>query len=171
MPATGLIKPTRRRLSSARPLVCAALVAALVAALLTGCGAGDRTPSLKGLPLLSGVHIFTSQHVCDQGSNAYCAIEMVVTDSAYPSSADLQTAEQLLLKKHGWVKTNAPVGQERAADSPGDHLRVTYAAANLELEAIDLGWITRSHQITLSLSRQIFNHASALAVLLQVGTT
>lgn len=167
MPAPGLITPTRRRSSSAGALLCAALVAAL----LTGCGGGDRTPSLNGLPLVGGAHVITSQRVCDRGSHAYCAVELVVTDRAYPSSLDLQIAERLLLKKRGWAKVNAPVGQERAADSPHDRLRVTYAAANMELEAIDLGWIKRSRQITLSLSRQIFNHASALAMLLQLGTT
>lgn len=96
---------------------------------------------------------------------------MVASAQGYASSVDLQKAERLLLKKHGWVKVNAPVGQELAADSPGDHLRVTYAAANLELEAIDLGWIKRSRQVTLALSRQIFGHTSALAMLLQTGTT
>lgn len=157
----------RRRISTALALACAALAAVL----LGGCGAGARTPSVKRLPLVNGLHLVTRQRICDKGRNAYCAVEMVMSAPGYASSVDLQKAERLLLKKRGWVKVNAPVGQELAADSPGDHLRVTYAAANMELEAIDLGWVKRSRPITLSLSRQIFNHASALAVLLQAGTT
>lgn len=90
---------------------------------------------------------------------------------AYSSSIGLQRAERLLLKRRGWKKVNAPVGQELAADSPESKLRVTYAAANMELEAVDLGWITRSRRITLTLSKEIFDHHPALAVLLQLGAT
>lgn len=148
-----------------------AAAAVVLAVVLAGCGGGsDHTPSLKGLPLVGGLHVLTQARVCDPGSHAYCALEMVASAPGYASSVDLQRAERLLLKKHGWVKVNAPVGKELAADSPGDHLRVTYAAADQELEAIDMGWIKRSRPVTLALSRQIFNHASALAMLLQAGT-
>jgi hypothetical protein len=157
----------RRRLSSAAVLACAVLLSAL----LCGCGAGARTPSLQRVPLVGGLHLITRQRICDKGRNAYCAIAMVMSAPDYASSQELQKAERLLLKKRGWVKVNAPVGQELGADSPGDHLRLTYAAANLELEAIDLGWVKRPRPIALALSRQLFNHASALAMLLQMGTT
>lgn len=141
------------------------------ALILAGCGSGDRVPSLGRLPLVPRLHVVVRQKVCDRGRNAYCALELVMRGTGYSSSIALQRAERLLLKRHGWKKVNAPVGQELAADSPGDGLRVTYAAANMELEAIDLGWVKRSRPITLTLSREIFDRHPALAVVLQLGTT
>lgn len=169
MPQAATRPIRRRRFFSATLFACVALLSVV----LSGCGTGTgtRAPSVKRLPLVHGLHVISQQRVCDKGSNAYCAIEMVLSAPGYPNSHALQKAERLLLKKRGWARVNAPVGQELAADSPGGRLRVTYAAANLELEAIDLGWIQRSRPITLALSRQIFSHGSALAVLLQVGTT
>lgn len=144
--------------------------AALGSALLAGCGGGDRTPALHGLPLIPHLQVVERARACDKGANAYCALELVFVGRGYASSRDMLRAERKLLKHRGWAQVNAPVGQELAADSPGDHLRVTYATASQELEAIDLGWIKRPRQVTLSLSRQIFGHTSALAVLLQLGT-
>lgn len=150
---------------------CLVLICAVAAsALLSGCGGGDRTPDLRGLPLISNLQIAGRARVCDKGANAYCALELVFVGRGYASARDMLRAERRLLKRHGWTKVNAPVGQELAADSPGDHLRVTYATASQELEAIDLGWVKRPRHITLTLSRQIFAHSSALAVLLQLGT-
>lgn len=128
-------------------------------------------PALSRLPLVPGLHVVVAQRVCNRGGNAYCALELVVEGRGYASSRDLQRAERRLLKRRGWKKVNAPVGQELAADAPGDRLRVTYAAANMELEAIDLGWVKRSRPITLALSHEIFAHQPAMAVLLQLGTT
>lgn len=143
-----------------------------VTLLVAGCGGGgDRVPSLQRLPLVSGLHAVASQRVCNRGSNAYCALELVLRGPGFASSIDLQRAERMLLQRRGWKKVNAPVGQELAADSPGGKLRVTYAAANMELEAVDLGWVERSRRITLTLSREIFDHQPAMAVLLQLGTT
>jgi hypothetical protein len=110
-----------------------------------------------------------SQRLCDRGRNAYCALELVMEGGGYASSIQLQRAERLLLKRRGWKKSNPPVAQELSANSPGTRLRVTYAAANMELEAVDLGWIVRARRITLGLSREIFDHHPALAVLLQLG--
>jgi hypothetical protein len=146
--------------------------AAALTVLVAGCGGGgDRVPSFRRLPLVSGLHTVVSQRVCNPGANAYCALELVLRGQGFASSVDLQRAERLLLAQRGWEKANAPVGQELAADSPSGKLRVTYAAANLELEAVDLGWVKRSRRITLALSREIFDHQPAIAVLLQVGTT
>jgi hypothetical protein len=167
MPA---VFPERRR----RPIshIAAAISAAGAMVLVAGCGAGgDRVPSLRRLPLVPGLHTVVSQRVCNPGTHAYCALELVLRDDGYASSLELQRAERLLLKRRGWKKVNAPVGQELAADSPGGKLRVTYAAANMELEAVDLGWVKRSRQVTLTLSREIFDHQPAMALLLQLGTT
>jgi hypothetical protein len=139
--------------------------------LVTACGTGDRTPALKQLPLVPGAQVVVTRHVCDKGANAYCALELVLTDNRFSSSRDMQRAERLLLKQHRWRQVNAPVGQELAADSPRGRLRVTYAAANLELQAADLGWIRRPRSIVLTLSRALFNHTTAMAVVLQTGTT
>lgn len=163
----ALLQPVRRRLRCAGPLAAAFAGALAVSA----CGAGDRTPSLKQLPLVPGARVLLTRHVCDKGANAYCALELVLTDSRFSSSQDMQRAERLLLKRHGWAQVNAPVGQELAADSPRGRLRVTYAAANLELQAADLGWVRRPRSIVLTLSRALFSHTTAMAVVLQVGTT
>lgn len=156
-----------------RPLRGAGVLAAALASALSvaACGAGDRTPSLKDLPLVPGAQVVVTRHVCDKGSNAYCALELVLTDSRFSSSRDMQRAERRLLKRHRWSQVNAPVGQELAADSPRGRLRVTYAAANLELQAADLGWVRRPRSIVLTLSRALFDHTTAMAVVLQAGTT
>ncbi len=175
MPA-GSLERNRRRISCVRAASAAAIrpasAAAGVALLVAGCGGGgDRVPSLRRLPLVPGLQAVASQRVCNTGANAYCALELVLRGHGYASSIHLQKAERLLLQRRGWKKVNAPVGQELAADSPSGRLRVTYAAANMELEAVDLGWVKRSRRITLILSREIFDHQPAMAVLLQIGTT
>jgi hypothetical protein len=153
------------------PLIPAIVCAALVATLLGGCARSDRSPSLSQLPLVSGTRVVAMQRVCDRGENAYCALELVVTARGYAGSRELRRAEHRLLERRRWTTVNAPIGQEVAADSRSDRLRVTFAAAAGELEAIDLGWIKRARKITLTLSREILGHAAALAVLLQLGTT
>ncbi len=164
----GADRPTVRRRCFHGVVIAWSAGAAI---LLSGCGTADRTPSVQGLPLASGSHVVVRQKVCDKGSDAYCAVEMVVRGASYPNSRSLALAEKLILKQRRWSKVNAPVGLELAADSPGDRLRVTYAGAGAELQAIDLGWIQRSRQISLALSREIFNHRAAMAILLQLGTT
>jgi hypothetical protein len=148
-----------------------AVLALLAGALISGCGAGDRVPSLKRLPLVQGGRVTTQLRSCNPGANAYCAIELVVVGTNYPSAQALVKAESRLLHRRGWHHANAPVGQEIGATSPGDRLRVTYATASGELEAIDLGWIKRPRALTLTLSRALFAHTSAMAVVLQVGTS
>jgi hypothetical protein len=81
------------------------------------------------------------------------------------------SAENRLLRRRKWSSANAPIGLERAADSPGDKLRVTYATASGDLEGVDLGWINRGHRVTLALSHALFAHTSTLSFLLELGTT
>ena len=69
------------------------------------------------------------------------------------------------------MTVHAQIGPERAADSPGDHLRVTYATATGDLQGVELGWIQRARPVTVALSRTLFDHTSALSILLQLGTT
>jgi hypothetical protein len=155
-----------------RVLVLAVLAAVLLGPLtLGGCGAaGERSPSLAALPLARGTRVTTELRSCNHGAAAYCALQLIVQGARYRSAQALVRSESLLLRRRGWRHANAPVGQERAADSPGNRLRVTYATANGELEAVDLGWIKRPRQMTLALSRAIFDHASAMAVVLEIGS-
>jgi hypothetical protein len=137
---------------------------------LSGCGA-DRSPSLAALPLAPRTHVTMRLRTCDRGANAFCALQLVVQGSGYASSQSLLRAENRVLRARGWTHADAPVGQERGADSPGDKLRVTYATASGELEAVDLGWIKRPRPLTVALSRAIFGHEATLAVVLEIGSS
>lgn len=145
-------------------------VAVLLVLAVGGCG-GTRSPSLAALPLAPRTHITTRLRTCDRGANAFCALQLVVLGSGYASPQALLRAENRVLRAHGWTRADAPVGQERAADSPGDKLRVTYATASGELEAVDLGWIKRPRPLTVALSRAIFGHESSLAMVLEIGSS
>lgn len=146
--------------------------AALLAALaLAGCGNGpERPPSLSRLPLAPRTHVQTAVRVCDPGQNAFCALELVVVGRGYRSSRGLLDTEYATLHRDGWREAGAPIGQEHAADSPHRKLRVTYATAAGDLEAVDLGWIHRARRVTLALSRALFAHRSALSLTLELDT-
>ena len=147
------------------------IVPLLAAVALAGCGSGQpRIPSLAGLPLAARAHVAVSHRICNAGSNAFCALQLVIVANGYRTSLNLLGAERALLHRRGWTTANAPEGLERAADSPGDKLRVTYATASGDLQGIDLGWIKRSRDVTLALSRAMLAHVSALSVVLEVGT-
>jgi hypothetical protein len=152
--------------SHARVLAAAALASAAIA----GCGStGDRTPSMRQLPLPSGSRVVLSTRQCNPGSNAYCALELVVRSDRYPNSIDFAYAETRLLRRHGWTHSEAPTGIEHAAHGPGNRLQVVYASAASDLEAIDLGWIDRARPVALALSHALFHHISTLSIYLQFG--
>jgi len=148
------------------------VVAVALAALgLAGCGnSGDRSPELGGLPLAPGSRVVANVKQCDQGENAYCALELVVIDPAWHDSGSLVFAERKLLVRKGWTLDHATNGDEQAAESPGDKLRVTYATAYGDLKDIELGWIKRSHEISLALSRTLFDRGAAMSVMLEIGS-
>jgi hypothetical protein len=148
------------------------VVVALAAGALTGCGgnAGTRTPSLGSLPLTSGSRVVARARQCNAGANAYCAIELVVVDPSYRNSWALVAGERRSLAGHGWTADHANNGDEHAATSPGDKLRVTYATAYGDLKDIELGWITRSHTISLALSRQLFARSPTMSLMLEAGS-
>jgi hypothetical protein len=79
------------------------------------------------------------------------------------------SAERAQLKRHGWTGASGETGDERAADSPGGKLRVTYATAYGELHGIDELWVKRSRTTTLALSHAMFARASAMSILLELG--
>jgi hypothetical protein len=148
------------------------VVVALAAGALAGCGgnAGDISPDVGGLPLAEGSRIVSKVQQCDAGENPYCAVELVVVNPAYRDSGVLVVAERRTLARKGWTADHATNGDEHAAESPGDKLRVTYATADGDLKDIELGWIKRSHAISLALSHALFDRAAAISVMLEVGS-
>jgi hypothetical protein len=152
----------------ARRLRAPALLAPL--ALLAGCGqSGVKVPDLSRLPLVSGARIVQQARQCDRGANPFCSLELVVIDSRYRNSLDLLTDEHQHLMSLGWTGANAKIGEERAADSPGHKLRVTFSTASGDLKGIDLGWIHRSRKTAVALSHALFAHSSTLSVMLEYG--
>lgn len=153
--------------------VVVAVAALAIAVALAGCGGGGKThgPNLGQLPLVDGVSVMAQVRQCDRGANAYCAIEMVVTDPSLRTSTDLVDQEHEKLRSHGWTGGAGDTAMQKAADSPGHKLRVTYATASGDLRGVDLGSIQRSRKITLALSRAMFNRAPAMSVMLEVGAS
>lgn len=143
----------------------------LLAALVGGCGAGGGThsPNVTKLPLAPGAQVVAQIRSCDRGANAYCALELVVVDRQYTTSADLVSGERAQLRHNGWTSSSGDTGDERAADSPGHQLRVTYATATRDLLGIELGWIKRSHKIAVALSHTLFERVPAMSVMLELG--
>ena len=144
-----------------------------VAVALGGCGTSTpgRTPAASAVPLVPGAHIGTQVRECDQGSRAYCTIELVVLDSRYPSSDILAHDESHVLRKAGWSLADGDTSTETAANSPGHKLRLTYSTAADDLQEIDLGLITRPTPITHALSSSIFDQTPAMSMMLEVGAS
>ena len=159
-----------KRRSLARRALCAAALAVGSVVVLSGCGGGARSPKLTSLPIVSGAHVVSSVHVCDQGANHYCALELVVTDPHYASPRLLVLAERKLLRAQGWSGASAQTGDELADESPGNKLRITYATAYGDLHNIDLGFVQRTRQTQRALSTQMFAGATAMSAELQIGS-
>ncbi len=149
------------------------LLIAPIAAILPLAGCGDsgvgKIENLSGVPLAGGARIVAEVRQCDRGVNAYCALEFVVVDPLYPTSTALQASEHRRLRQRGWTSANGDIGNEQAANSPDHKLRMTYAAAQVDLQGIDLGYIRRSRTISLALSRTMFDRSSAISVMLEAG--
>jgi hypothetical protein len=150
------------------PLALAALIS-----MLAGCGHGSvqHTPDLARLPLVGGSRIVNRAIRCDKGANAFCGWELVVVAPHYRSSEALLQSEHRRLLKLGWTGATGDTSEQKAADSPGHKLRVTYATAYGDLTGIDLGWIKRSRTVTLALSRAMFAHSPTLSMLLEEGAS
>ncbi|MHB8657761.1 MAG: hypothetical protein ACYC91_07365 [Solirubrobacteraceae bacterium] len=145
-------------------------IAALVLT-LSGCGQGTaaRVPELSRLPLADGASVIAQARRCDPGANAFCSLELVVAGPRYRSSDALLRSERRRLKTSGWAGANGDTGDERAADSPGHQLRVTFATASIDLRDIVQGWIHRSHPIQLALAHTLFWRVPALSMLFEIG--
>jgi hypothetical protein len=108
---------------------------------------------------------------CDPGRASFCAYQLVVVASNFKSSTALLDSEHRHLLKLGWTGAAPETGEQRAAESPGHKLRVTYATAFGDLKGIDLGWIKRSQRIALALSKTMFDGSSALSLTLEAGSS
>lgn len=138
---------------------------------LGGCGqnVSPGSLSLAELPLVDGASVATQVRQCDRGANAYCAIEAVIVDRRFRSAGALMASEHRHLGKLGWSGSAGDNGDERAAESPGHKLRVTYATAAGDLIGIDQGWIKRPRSIELTLSRVLFDRMPAISIMLEAG--
>ncbi len=156
--------------SSVRRLCTRLVVLLAVAVTVAGCG-GDapRHPNLSLVPLVPGGRVVVRANACDAGANAYCALDVVVVNPNFKSAQDLVTNERRWLKRSGWIRVSAQTGDELAADSPTDRLRVTYATAALDLKDIDLGWIKRPSAISLALSDALLDGAPAMSINVVAG--
>jgi hypothetical protein len=148
------------------------LTVALILA-LAGCGSvhGASAPKLSQVPMVPGAKVIAQATQCDKGDNAFCTLEFVVVDQHYKTSIDLVNAEHDVVHRAGWPGVGADTGDERAAESPGNKLRVTYGTASGDLQGIDLGWIHRSAKIARALSRTLFDHTTAMSVELDRGSS
>jgi hypothetical protein len=162
---------TAGRLGVTRRALVALVVVAALGAATGGCGSsgGPRRPNLEHLPLVDGANVVAQVRSCDRGQSAYCAIELVVVDRRYKTSTDLVEDEHAQLRDHGWTGGQGDFSQQKAADSPGHKLRVTYATASGDLRGVDLGSIQRPRMITLALSRAMFDQAPAMSLMLELG--
>ena len=144
-----------------------------MALMLCACGhaGAGHPPAVSDVPLVAGAQIVSSAQQCDRGANPYCALELVVVDPRYRSSGDLLTSEHRHLKASGWTETGGDTGQELAANSPTHPLRLTFATAVGDLRGVDLGWIQRSRRTALALSREIFDRASAISLMLETNSS
>jgi hypothetical protein len=148
----------------------AALAAAALA--LAACGqSGPRAvPDVAHVPLVGGARVLASTRLCDKGSSAFCGVQLVVTDSRYGSSTGLMHSERQELEHRGWSISDGDITDEKAAESPGHKLRLTYATASTDLKGVDLGWIRRSRVVALALSHTMFARASTISLMLETGS-
>jgi hypothetical protein len=145
----------------------------VIAVVVAGCGGAgtSRGPNLAGVPLIPGTKVVAHVRRCDPGASPYCAIQLVAIGSHYASSQALLLSERKYLHSIGWSASNADIGLESAASSPGQKLRLTYATAALDLQALDLGWVRRSPAIGRALSRTMFARQPALSLMLETGSS
>jgi hypothetical protein len=158
-------------MSVGRPIQLLALTAAALATAACGQSATRSSPVLSGVPLAGGTQVVAHVRSCDRGANPYCAVQLVVVGRRYPSSMALLLSEKRRLEQLGWTSGAGDDGAERAADSPGHTLRLTYATASNDLLGVDLDWIQRRRPIARALSAQIFDRAPALSLMLETGSS
>jgi hypothetical protein len=146
-----------------------ALVALGLAGLaLAGCGQSNRLGNPQ-VPLVSGAHVVQQIRRCDKGSNAFCALDLVVVNTRYSSAGRFLVYERRHLKRLGWTLQAGEIGQERSAVSPSHKFRIVYATAAGDLLALDEGWIKRPLSIGLTLSNTLFDRKPAISLIVEAG--
>jgi hypothetical protein len=121
------------------------------------------------VPLVNGAQVLQQVRRCDEGSNAFCALDMVVINPLYRSSGDFLVAERKHLRQLGWTLQEGEILQERSAVSPGRKFRIVYATAAGDLLALDQGWIKRPEPIGPTLSRTLFAGLPAISLMVEAG--
>jgi hypothetical protein len=150
------------------PRILLVLALALLVLGVTGCGQGSSIGS-PTLPLVPGAHVVEQSRRCDTGHHVYCGLYMVVYGSRYRGSEALMSAERRHLRSLSWSTEQGDIGQEQSAVSPDRRYRLTYATAQGELRAIDLGWVKRPSSISLALAHAMFQGTAALEVTVAAG--
>lgn len=120
---------------------------------------------------MPGAKVVSQATECDTGSNAFCALEAVVVDRTAANSGALTAAEDHLLHRRGWKSSAGDDGDEVAANSPGQKLRITFATAFNDLIGLDEKWITRADSIWKALDRTLVDRTPAMSIMLEVGPT
>ena len=141
---------------------------------LGGCGSGGASGSLslRQVPLVPGARVAVQERQCDQGANAFCAIEAVIVAPRFRSSGALVASEHRRLHSLGWTTSAGDDGDEVAADSPGHKVRLTYASALGDLIGLDEKWIkSRPWPIWAALTQSMFSGTPAMSVMLEAGPT
>jgi hypothetical protein len=144
------------------------VILALLGLALAGCGQGGwiSTPSL---PLVRGAQIVQKSRRCDKGQHVFCGLYEVVVDGQYRGSQALMSAERRHLQSLSWSVGIGDIGQEQTAVAPNHKYRLTYATAEGELRAIDLGWVQRPSAISVALAHAMFGQTAALEVTVEAG--
>jgi hypothetical protein len=127
--------------------------------------------NLQKVPLVPGATILSQSRQCDGGGNSFCALEAVIVDRRFTSSGALTASEDRLLHRAGWKSSAGDDGDEAAADSPSQKLRITFATAINDLIGLDEHWITRSPSIEMALVRTMFDRTPAMSLMLELGPT
>ena len=127
--------------------------------------------SARTVPRVPGSQIVQQFRRCDDGTNSFCSVDLVVSNRHYNSSDVLARDESHLLRKSGWSLADGDTGLQSAANSPGHKFRLTYTTASGDLQAIVLGYINRPWPITYALSNSMFDRAAAMSMRLEVGAS
>ncbi len=154
------------------PMCRRTLWPALILVGLVGCGGGNAAKlSVSQVPLVPGSRIIARVAECDSGANSYCALALVVQNTRYRNSDQLEKAEHNWIHAAGWRGVGGDTGAENSAESPSRKLRMTYATAYGELQSIDLGLIHRPPAIATALARTMFAPAPVISILLESGSS
>lgn len=140
---------------------------------LAGCGSATPTSSfdLGQLPLVPGSTVIRQSKQCDRGTNPYCAVEAVLVNHRFQSSGAFVASEDRLLHRLGWKHSAGDDGDEVAANSPHQKLRLTFATGVDDLIGIDEHWIKRSWPIEWTLDQTMFDRTPAMSIILEAGPT